>query len=190
VFFFSPLVSVALAPHISHIRFFFFPTVFERTLGHLSDEELVDFLKKCKESLRPAGRCLQASSSTSSDLDPLELDDDPPNLQARADENNYADEDSVLAPPTFERDGGLIIIKENIFVSQSDPDGDNFLFDKEDSSLTRSAFLSLFSFFLFRRNLLTSLYPSFGWKYVGSDDGAFALHGSYAFLCAGLIRVS
>ncbi|KAA1067116.1 hypothetical protein PGT21_014313 [Puccinia graminis f. sp. tritici] len=119
------------------------------TLGHLSDEELVDFLKKCKESLRPAGRCLQTSSSTSSDSDPPELDDDDDdsrNLQARADEKNHDEEVSVLAPPTFERDGGLIIIKENIFVSQSDPDGDNFLFDKEDSSLTRShqSFLRIF----------------------------------------------
>ncbi|KAA1077676.1 hypothetical protein PGT21_015787 [Puccinia graminis f. sp. tritici] len=117
------------------------------TLGHLSDEELVDFLKKCKESLRPAGRCLQASSSTSSDSDPPKLDDDDSgNLQARADGNKHDEDLSVLAPPTFERDGGLIIIKENIFVSQSDPDGDNFLFDKEDSSLTRShqSFLRIF----------------------------------------------
>ncbi|OAV94771.1 hypothetical protein PTTG_05416 [Puccinia triticina 1-1 BBBD Race 1] len=87
------------------------------TLGHLSDEELVEFLKKCKDSLRPA------ASPHSTDQS-----------------------DRALEPPTFEKDGGLIIIKENIYISKTDPDGDNFLFDKQDSSLTRShqSFLRIF----------------------------------------------
>jgi len=94
------------------------------TLGHLTDEELVEFLQKCKGALRPPSRSLSGNDSAL----------------------NQEDGDGALLQPTFERDGGLIIIKENIYVSPSDPDGDNVLFDEEDSSVTRShgAFLRIF----------------------------------------------
>ncbi|KNZ58495.1 uncharacterized protein VP01_191g9 [Puccinia sorghi] len=86
------------------------------TLGHLTDEELVQFLQKCKAALRPPSRSPSGNDSVL----------------------NQKDGDGALLQPTFERDGGLIIIKENIYVSPSDPDGDNVLFDEEDSSVTRS----------------------------------------------------
>ncbi|KAI7951558.1 hypothetical protein MJO28_007242 [Puccinia striiformis f. sp. tritici] len=119
------------------------------TLGHLSDEELIEFLKKCKDALRKPSRTRRCpphhtstSTSSVSSFDSTNQVIDSPN-----NDEEVQEEDDELVGPSFERDGGLIIIKENIYVCQSDPDGDTFSFDKEDSSLTRShpSFLRIFN---------------------------------------------
>ncbi|POW01428.1 hypothetical protein PSHT_12540 [Puccinia striiformis] len=100
------------------------------TLGHLSDEELIEFLKKCKDALRKPSRsrrCPPHHTSTSTSTSSVSSFDstnqviDSPNNNEEVQE-----EDDGLVGPSFERDGGLIIIKENIYVCQSDPDGDTF----------------------------------------------------------------
>lgn len=92
------------------------------TLGHLTDEELIDFLKKSKLALRSP--------------DSMKGDDRDESIEGQNGDERVR----------FDRNGGLIIVKENIYVDPSDPDGDNFLFDPEDSSVTRShkCFLRIF----------------------------------------------
>jgi hypothetical protein len=108
-------------------------------LEHLSDEEPIEFLKKCKDALRKPSRSRRCpphhtstSTSSVSSFDSTNQVIDSPNTKEQKQE-----EDNESVVPSFERDGGLIIIKENIYVCQSDPDGDMSLFDKEDFSLTR-----------------------------------------------------
>jgi hypothetical protein len=104
-----------------------------RTLGHLSDDELVDFLRTCREALRSAA----ADSCFTAGASPAILNSSSSSSHRRSEEQNQQQEKEEDVP-TFERDGGLIIVKENIYVSPSDPDGDNFIFDQVDSSVTRS----------------------------------------------------
>ncbi|PLW14451.1 hypothetical protein PCANC_15969 [Puccinia coronata f. sp. avenae] len=103
------------------------------TLGHLSDDELVDFLRTCREALRPAA----ANSCFTAGAGPAIINSSSSSSHRRSEEQHQQQEKEEDVP-TFERDGGLIIVKENIYVSPSDPDGDNFIFDQVDSSVTRS----------------------------------------------------